>query len=192
MRYADSGQEVAGLNIAMAKRSYQGNPHCGDGYASWEHDGIITLCIIDGLGHGVRAEEAAQAAERYVGAHLAEPLSEIFSGCDADIRHSRGVVMGIAVVDENQGTITYREVGNTSARIIGGGYKTLNIWPTGLTPSHVFIMHTDGITQSLDVSGYTDLHKQDLTKPADTILDDWGRDTDDAAIVIYRYQGRQQ
>lgn len=193
------------MNIAMAKRSHKGDPHCGDEYAHWEHDGQITLCIIDGLGHGVRAEEAAQAAEYYIGGHLSEPLPVIFAGCDEEIRHTRGVVMGIAVIDEIQETITYGAIGNTSARmiggesmrlgsdpgIVGGGYKTLNVQSMGLSPGQVFIMHTDGITEKLDVSGYAGLIKKDLNELADKIIADWGRDTDDVAIVIYRYEGRQ-
>lgn len=191
------------MNPAMAKRSHRGNSHCGDEYACWEEAGKTTLCIIDGLGHGEHAEAAAKAALRYVGEHLAEPLDKIFSGCDEEILHTRGVAMGIAVIDQEQATLIYGGIGNTAARIIGGdakrlasdpgivggGYKRFSPQLVGLSLGQLVVMHTDGITEKLDISGYGADIQDDLSKLAAAIIADWGQDTDDCAVMVYRYGG---
>ena len=50
------------MNPAMAKLSLCGDPYCGHETACWKRGGKITLCIVDGLGHGEHAEKAAKAA----------------------------------------------------------------------------------------------------------------------------------
>lgn len=192
------------MNPAMAKRAYRNDPYCGDQFACWEDDGKITLCMVDGLGHGAQAEKAAKAAAQYVGEHLSEPLDEIFSGCDEEIRSTRGVAMGLAVIDEKQATLTYGGIGNTSARIIGGdsvtftgnagivggGYRKINVRLIVLTPGQLLVMHTDGIAGRLDISRYSADLQQDLDKLATAIIDDWSRENDDSAVMVYRYGGK--
>ena len=203
MQYEDRGAEVAAVNFAMAKRSYRGNPHCGDEYACWEEAGKTTLCIIDGLGHGEHAEAAAKAALHYVGEHLSESLDQIFSGCDDEILHTRGVAMGIAVIDQQQATLIYGGIGNTVARImggdamrftsdpgiVGGGYKRFSPQPARLSLGQLVVMYTDGIADKLDISGYGADIQDDLSKLAAAIIADCGQDTDDCAVMIYRYGG---
>lgn len=193
------------MNPAMAKRSHSGNPYCGDEFSCWMHGGKIILCIVDGLGHGEDAEKAAKAAVRYVGNHLSESLDKIFTGCDYAIRRTRGVAMGIAVVDEKRATLTFGGIGNTVAKIfggetkiltcdagiVGGGFKTFMPQPVHISPGELLVMHTDGITDQLDISGYSATLQKDLSKLAAAVIDDWGRENDDSAVLIYRYGGLQ-
>jgi len=58
----------------------------------------------------------------YVAEHLEDPLPALFAGCDRAIRHTRGVAMGVAVIDKEAGTLTYAGVGNTRALITGASW----------------------------------------------------------------------
>jgi len=163
------------------------------------------LCVVDGLGHGESAERAAQAAMSYVARNFSHPLRDIFAGCNLAIRHTRGVVMGIAVVDKDTGALTYTGVGNTRALIVkkdypvlaegstahlfsnsgvvGGGYRkfrTLSCQTMPLSPGDLVIMYTDGVPEMMDVSDYEDTLRMNVQRLAKRILQDWGRATDDA------------
>ena len=193
------------MNLAMAKRSDLNSPYCGDDYACWEHGGKTILCVVDGLGHGEPAEVAAKAAVLYVGNHLSEPLAQIFAGCNDEIRHTRGVAMGVAVIDENEATLTYGGIGNTVAKIrgselktlrsdpgiVGAGYRNLMIHLTRLSPGQILVMHTDGIPGCMDFPSYSAALEEDLNRLAAAIIEDWGRAADDSAVLIYRYGGPQ-
>ena len=106
------------MQVAIAKRSFQNDPHCGDQGGNWHSDERTVLCIVDGLGHGEDAEQAALMAMDYVAHHLSEPLSVMFAGCDQALRYSRGTVMGICVIDNDGATLTYAGVGNPRAMVV--------------------------------------------------------------------------
>jgi len=94
------------MAVGSAKRPFEGGKHCGDQFGHWQKDNPAILCIADGLGHGKHAEKAAKAALTYVAAHRSESLPEIFFGCNRAIRDTRGVAMGIAVIDKKARTMT--------------------------------------------------------------------------------------
>ena len=187
------------MQIAIAKRALE-EPHCGDQAGCWQSGGRIALCIIDGLGHGKGAEQAAKAALGFVGRHHYEPLPEIFACCDEELRGTRGVTMGIAIVDLEGATLTYAGIGNTRAvvlgretvrmtsryGIVGGGYRTLAPETVTFVAGDLAILYTDGIQEVLDISHYDDALRADVGRLAETILQDWRRETDDAAVLVYR------
>jgi len=190
------------VQVAITKRAFFGDPHCGDECAYWHSGGKTTLCIVDGLGHGEYAERAAKAAVEYVAGHLGEPLADIFAGCDAALRSTRGVAMGIAIVDEEAETLTYAGIGNTRALIVreqhlvarlsnnwgivGGGYRKLTPETVELTTGDLLILTTDGIKERCDVLAYGDALRGNVQQLAERILHDWGRETDDAAALVFR------
>ncbi len=190
------------MQVAITKRAFLGETHCGDECAYWQEGGKATLCIVDGLGHGEDAERAAQAAVEYVALHLAEPLVDVFAGCDLALRRTRGVAMGIGVIDEDAGTLTYAGIGNTravivqSARslvclssnygIVGGGYRKLTSETVELHPGDLVILVSDGIKERCDLLAYGDALRGDVQRLAERILRDWGRETDDAAVLVFR------
>jgi negative regulator of sigma-B (phosphoserine phosphatase) len=201
------------MQVAIAKRPFAHDPYCGDECACWQSDGKIVLCVVDGLGHGRYAEQAARAAIDYVAQHALDPLPDIFAGCDRAIRHTRGVVMGIAVVDENVGTLTYAGVGNphiiiarahcsapgleevarlsNSPGVVGSGYHS--VLPETM-PLHVgdwIVLCTDGIPSELNLAGYESALCADVRQLASRIVRDWGRENDDVAVLVFR-SGRVQ
>ncbi|MBL7062629.1 MAG: SpoIIE family protein phosphatase [Anaerolineae bacterium] len=196
------------MRVAIAKRAFPGDPHCGDECAWWQSGREVTLCIVDGLGHGEHAERTARAAVEYVAGHLAQPLVDIFAGCDQALRRTRGAAMGIAVIDigegedEEAGTLTYAGIGNTRAMIVreacpvvglssnygivGGGYRKLTPETVGLKPGDLVILTSDGIKEQCDILAYGDALRGDVQRLAEKILQDWGRETDDAAVLVFR------
>jgi len=190
------------MQVAIVKRSFFGDPHCGDECAYWQSDGKAILCIADGLGHGEEAEQAAQAAVDYVARHLAQPLADIFAGCDRALHRTRGVTMGIAVIDKEAETLTYAGVGNPRAMIVrgappvvclsnnygivGGGYRKLTPETVELHPGDLVILTSDGIKERCDVLAYGEMLHGNVHRLAERILHDWGRETDDVAVLVFR------
>ena len=156
--------------------------------------------MVDGLGHGQHAETAARAALDYVAGHLWEPLAHTFAACDLAISHTRGVAMGIAVIDEDAGTMCYAGIGNTRLMIVGenttrlssdygivgGGYRALTPETVPIMPDDLVILFTDGLAETVDTSGYDGGVLGDTQRLSERILQDWGREADDAAVLVFR------
>lgn len=190
------------LNYAIEKRPFQNNAHCGDACACWESDEKITMLTVDGLGHGRDAEIAAKAAVEYVDRYVAESIRDIFSGCDHALRPTRGAAMGLAVIDKAENTITYAGIGNTRALlmgtstirfssnygILGTGFRKLVPETRPIHNGSLIILFTDGIDEMIDLFDYPGDTIQDPKALANKIIEDWGRDTDDAAVMVYKYE----
>ncbi len=161
---------------------------------------MVMLCMADGLGHGFYAERAAKAAVDYVGRHLNAPLADIFAGCDQALRRTRGVAMGLAVINEAAEELSYAGIGNPRAivvgeqisrlrndyGIVGGGYRSLSVETLSFRPGDLVILATDGIMETVDVSTYNSTERSNVQQLANRILSDWHRDTDDAAVLVGR------
>jgi len=187
------------MQIATVKHALDNAPYCGDECGYWEYGAKTTLCIVDGLGHGKDAEIAAKAAVNYIACHRSESLQEIFTGCDRELRGTRGAAMGIAVIDEKKGELTYAGIGNTRVivensktfrldsdyGIIGGGFKKLIPETLAIGKGALVIMFTDGVEELVDISRY-DLISGDVYELAEKIITDWRIERDDAAVMVYR------
>ena len=196
------------MTLGSVKRSLGGDKHCGDQYGHWQKGHLVLLCIADGLGHGKHAEKAAKAALAYVAAHRDEPLPKIFSGCNREIRDTRGVAMGIAAIDKKARTLTYAGIGNTrivivygkdfketddgkprylrnSFGIVGAGYKRLTPETVCFAPGDLVAIYTDGVKELIDLNRCKAPMYKDIQQLAEKIIEDWGCGTDDAAVLIY-------
>jgi serine/threonine protein phosphatase PrpC len=200
---------MAKMDIGGVKQSFADDEHCGDQFGYWQKGDQITLCIADGLGHGKYAEIAARAAMSYVASHLTNSLPEIFFGCNQEIRDTRGGAMGIAIIDKKACTLTYAGIGNTrililrsadlnatdrkpqylrsNFGIVGAGYKHLVPETVSFAPGDLVMMYTDGVKEMISFTGYEALLYKNIQELAEKIIKDWGRDTDDAAVLTYTW-----
>lgn len=189
------------MQIAMAQKAFMDETECGDGCGYWEVDGKMVLCMADGLGHGPQAAKAARAALDYAreNAHLG--LAELFAGCDRTIRHTRGVAMGMAILEPSRERLQYAAIGNTQAvlmgathrrltgnpGIVGAGYHKLQPLTEAFRPQDTVLLFTDGIAPQIKLAAYSTVVLQNPQTLAEQILADWSRPNDDAAILVCRF-----
>jgi hypothetical protein len=174
------------------------------------------VAVVDGLGHGEKAAWAARLAVTALKETAAVPVGTLMQQCHQRLRQSRGVVMSLASFDTRQHTMTWLGVGNVEGVLLraapaakparetlclqGGvvGYRlpTLREVTLPVSAGDTLILVTDGIR-----SGFVKEQHQGNGRPssspqpasaqqlADQILDNYGRTTDDALVLVARYQG---
>lgn len=187
---------------AVARPLMEGDD-CGDATACWEQGQKLYLCLVDGLGHGEFARLAALAALASVQQQPPAPLPMIFAQCDRDIQETRGVAMGIAVVDPVARTVTFCGVGNIrivllgqrprhfscSYGIVGAGFKSLLVETLPFTPGDTLILTSDGIMEHFMAPDPRPVESWSARGLAEAILAEWGVATDDASVLVCRALG---
>ncbi len=194
-----------------------GHLESGDQYVVELFPHGVLIGVIDGLGHGDKAAEAAKLAVTLLQEAATEPVEVLFRRCHTRLRHTRGVVMSLASFDTLNQTMTWLGVGNVEGVTLrpasppakpisdtlvlrGGivGYNMPSLRPVTrlLAPGETLIFVTDGIR-----SGFVkDLSRQEgqtvsfnLSLPpqqiADHILRQYRREADDALVLVARYGG---
>jgi serine phosphatase RsbU (regulator of sigma subunit) len=148
---------------------------------------------------------ARQAVEILRGSS-GEPVDRLIELCHEGLRRTRGVVMAVASFDPTEDTLTWLGVGNVEGRLISWsddgevqrrsmvphpgivGYRLPALRPVTLPlrRGDVLILATDGIR-----GGFVDPEDPSRIPKdiAEQILEEQGKDTDDALVVVARYLG---
>jgi phosphoserine phosphatase RsbX len=72
--------------------------HSGDLHLVAPFPGGVLLALIDGLGHGREAGDAARCAADILAAHAEEPVIALVQRCHEALRKTRGAVMSVAAL----------------------------------------------------------------------------------------------
>jgi len=185
----------------------KGQPQSGDrGFVQAVARGAL-VAVVDGLGHG---EAAAAAAERAVGAlrgRADDTLISLLHRCHEATRETRGVAIGLGMIDAIRGTLAWLGVGNVAGLVISSGdepaprrealFQRAGIVGAylpppaqalvPLRPRDLVIVATDGVRTD---AGWRIPLADPPHRIADWILAEYRRETDDALVVVLRYLGR--
>lgn len=189
------------LHIAGMALPQSGERFCGDAWAVHETPGRTMVLLVDGLGHGWEAAEAAQEAIATFRKYPELAPGEILRCVHDALKKTRGAVASIAEIRTEERTLTYAGVGNISAVVLSGsasrslvshngtlGVATSRIqefrveWPADA----VLILHSDGLQSRWDLSAYAGLMVRHPAVIGGVLLRDFRRQRDDASVVIVK------
>jgi hypothetical protein len=158
------------FEYGVAGRALAGAAVSGD--LSWvRQDGdSVHIAVIDGLGHGPEAAEAAASAVAALEASREQLVSRLMMDCHVALAGTRGAVIGLAELDARRETMNWLAVGNIAGRlvrptpergrsrssllILGGivGHRLphLHLSTVGFQPGDIVAMATDGIDSEFE------------------------------------------
>jgi negative regulator of sigma-B (phosphoserine phosphatase) len=196
------------IEWAAKSRPRPGENVCGDRLLAVDVNGTGALIgVLDGLGHGVEAAEAANCGVEVLRNARSEPLDVLVQRCHRALSGTRGAAMTLARIDFQADTLSWVGIGNvaadlvakhpagvevrSSARLAGGivGYRI----PEVLTPQEVPIRPGDLLVIASDGIVEDHLDDIDFSAPAlviaDQILHSHAKDNDDALVLAARHRG---
>lgn len=192
------------LTWAVAHQSLDERYESGDRYVVRAFSDRVVVAVIDGLGHGNKAAEAALAAVQSLQTNTQPSVIPLIKRCHEDLLRTRGAVMSLASFHPAEDTLTWLGVGNVEGLLCrangsesrerlllaGGvvGYRlpTLRAVVHAIAPGDTLIFVTDGIRSSFSEDLPLNLPPQAI---ADHILAQHRRGTDDALALVARYVG---
>jgi anti-sigma regulatory factor (Ser/Thr protein kinase) len=173
----------------------------GDGWHVLQRPQLPSLLVVDGLGHGPEASEAAVAAIRAFHDLSPRPPAQALEGIHEALRKTRGAAVAVAEFDLDARLVRYAGAGNIVGVIlgaeeshamvshngtVGGEVRRFQEFTYPWPPGALVVLHSDGISRRWDLSDYPGL----ATKPpgliAGVLYRDFARDRDDATVVVAR------
>ena len=195
-----------GVVWGHAVRPIRGESECGDVDVVAPFDGGVLLAVIDGLGHGHEAAVVAAAAARVLIADPEQSPTALAERCHEELRGSRGVALLIVSLSTRAGQCSWSGVGNvegvryrrramfatdrdhliSAPGVVGYRMPALRERRIDLAPDDVLVLATDGVSPRFG----EDLVVGDAPESmAREILARHGRPSDDALVLVARYQG---
>lgn len=188
--------EIAGLAIP-----YPGERLCGDAWTYHQTAERMVVLVVDGIGHGWQAAEAAAEAVATFQQRIQHTPGTILSYMHDALKKTRGAVAAVAELRLAEKTLTYAGVGNIAASLLSMGTSKSLIshnGTLGAAASHIqefkaewpadgiLIMHSDGLQSRWDLSSYAGLLARHPAIIGGALLRDFRRQRDDASIVVLK------
>jgi anti-sigma regulatory factor (Ser/Thr protein kinase) len=189
------------LEIGKVLAPFPGETLCGDGIAWAQEPQRTAVMVVDGLGHGPHAAEAADEA---IATFYRQPQAapgEILHNIHDALKKTRGAAVAVAEIRPLAGVLTYAGLGNIAASVVAGDKSRSMISHNGIAghqmhriqefkvewpASGLFIMHSDGLQTRWDLSRYPGLTRRKAALIAGVLLRDYRRERDDASVLVVK------
>lgn len=192
---AESRVVAGAVNVPV-----RGERESGDGWDMSGNSSRTQILVVDGLGHGPMAADAARMMIAAFRADAGRAPVFILERAHAAMRASRGAAVAIADIDIHARQVRYVGVGNISGTIVVPGSRNTNMvshngtigmearrihefayaWPTGA----LLVMHSDGIATHWSLDSYPGLTRRNPGLIAAVIYRDFKRERDDVTVVV--------
>jgi anti-sigma regulatory factor (Ser/Thr protein kinase) len=187
--------------VGVWSRSRAGEDVNGDSYFVGRHGESLLAAAIDGLGHGRGARDAAEAARCVLADWAGEPLDEVVLAIHDALRVTRGAVLGAVCLDPEDELFYYAGVGNVEVRVfgapesarpipangtLGARLSGVRVWPHRWAEGTTIVLATDGVSATWDLNSYPGLLSRSPQLMAGVLMRDYGRDSDDATVLVVR------
>jgi len=188
---------VLPLRYGAVNVAIDGEVLCGDAWDLAQGPQGLALFMIDGLGHGAFAAEAAQVGvDTFRSAPFAEP-QDILSRANASMSRTRGGAGACARIVGDK--IAYAGIGNISAALVSAGKSTGLVSHNGTLglhkrrgqqfeyrrePGALLVMHSDGVSARWGLKENAALLARHPAIIAACLYRDHGRQRDDATVVV--------
>lgn len=171
----------------------------GDGWSYSFNNSTKTFLVVDGLGHGTLAAEAARRAVQIFHQYAHDVPVEILEAIHDGLRATRGAAAAIAQVDLSKKIIHYAGIGNINSAIItssttrrmashngtlGHEIRKMDEFTYELPDDAALLMHSDGLGSQWDFRKYPGLlshHPQIINS---ILYRDFHKDRDDVTLLF--------
>lgn len=176
----------------------------GDAVFIEEEAGELFIIILDGAGHGEGAYKIARIGIKYIQENNKLKLPALMSGLHKELKGTHGAVAIIGRLNLITKDLYYVSMGNIFLRVFGTKSKR-EVTQGGVigyqirTPKEkhiliksedIVIFHTDGISSRFNETDYENIIWDDSETIANTLLDRFGKDNDDATCVVMRFSDK--
>lgn len=186
-------------DLSVICTAMHGETLSGDGWGVSE-DGL-TFCVVDGLGHGMLAADAARAAIEIFQKHPGTSPEAAIERMHAALRATRGAAAALARINPETRTLDFAGIGNISCALVRHG-KSQNLVSHNGTLGHqlrrvqqfsypydrgeILLMHSDGLTSQPKLGIPPSLLSQPPNVIAPFLFSEQLRGRDDATLLVNR------
>jgi anti-sigma regulatory factor (Ser/Thr protein kinase) len=192
-------QHLNRVEVGVVSIPVKGEDICGDGWGVKSTAEATLLTVLDGLGHGVLAAEAAQEARRIFSESRGDSLTPILQDSHDALKKTRGAAMAIASLNSEKQLLSYAGVGNISASLVtpegsrgmashngtlGHYLHRLQEFTYPWSVGSILVMHSDGLRSGWDLKAYPGIWSKHPSLIAGILYRDFYRERDDVTVLV--------
>ncbi len=198
-RIQNGGSPLTRWDVGVVSRPKTGESFCGDAWAAKQSGEEIWVVVVDGLGHGPEAHQAALEATRVfreTSGHRS--TTDALEAMHGALRKTRGAAVAVAHIDPKASELRFAGVGNIAGTvltssswksmmshngILGHELRRIQEFTQPWTPGSKLVMNSDGLgTWNLD--RYPGLFMRHPSVMAGVLYRDYWRSRDDVTVLV--------
>lgn len=199
--YASRAARDEDVPYGALRLALHDEPVCGDAWHLHADARQVTFTLIDGLGHGLPAADAAQAGTAAAAGRGAAGAVEVITALHAGMSGTRGGAAAVASVEVETGSLSFAGVGNIAATlceparnrgmaslpgIVGVQYRRAQPFHFHTAAGTLLVMHSDGLQARWNLRDYPGLLHRHPALVVAVLQRDFDRGRDDVSIVALR------
>lgn len=194
---AQVGVKVGVVNVPKPEEQV-----CGDSWGVSAGPSRVSAMVVDGLGHGPIANQAAEEARRlFMKEQVASPVTAV-QKVHAGLQATRGAAVGIVSLDLVANKAVFSGIGNIAGLTTAGGQTKRFVSMNGIAghnaerfqefvypcdgPGLIVILHSDGLSTNWSLDKYLGLSGRDPGLIAAVLYRDACRGRDDATVLVMK------
>lgn len=192
-------QNPCPIDVGVLSIPVKGEEVCGDGWGAKKTAESILLMVVDGLGHGVLASEAAREAERVFTSSYNDSPTPILQDSHDALKKTRGAAMAIASLSFEKRLLSFAGIGNIGCSIVRPTTSRGMASHNGTVGHHlhriqeftapweadcILVMYSDGLKTGWDLKSYPGIWSKHPGLIAGMLYRDFYRDRDDVTILV--------
>jgi anti-sigma regulatory factor (Ser/Thr protein kinase) len=197
-----SRRPAPGLAVGAVSAPHRDETACGDAWVARVAVAVARLLVVDGLGHGPHAAEAAETAVKAFEATPALEPGPMLAAIHEALRSTRGAAVAVAALDVEGRTVRFAGVGNITGTMLDGGGRVRNfVSHNGIVghqarrvqefaypwdPAALVVLHSDGLSSHWTLDPYPGLVQHHPAVVAGVLYRDFNRGRDDVTVVVAR------
>ena len=192
------------IEVGVVSEPISGEDVCGDGWGVRFSPDAAMVMVVDGLGHGILAAEAAREAERVLAEGRHDSLTDILLDAHLALKKTRGAAFGLARIDVTRRLVSFAGVGNISTSIVmpgssrslashngilGQQMERIQEFTVPWEQNSIVVMHSDGLGTRWDLERYPGIWKKHPSLIAAVLHRDFFRGRDDVTVLVAKAAG---
>jgi anti-sigma regulatory factor (Ser/Thr protein kinase) len=174
---------------------------CGDGWAVVQGELGPSIIVIDGLGHGVLAHEAASVGLEICRRNPGAPPAAMLEAMHRGMRATRGAAAAVAEINPSALNVRFAGIGNVACSvastegsrsiasmsgIVGHEARRVQEFAVSFPAGASLVMFSDGLTTRWRLDQYPGLRPRHPALGAAVAFRDHTRGRDDATVLVAR------
>jgi len=193
------GKRKRDVRYGLSQHSLHNDPACGDSWYLAFRGQRLTALVLDGLGHGVEAEEAALAGRDAFAREPFAAADRLIADMHEAMSRTRGGAVGIAQFDAASDSLQFTGIGNIAASlispektrgltshpgIVGAQYRKTQTFDYAAVNGNLLILHSDGLQSRWNLRDYPGLVHCHPAVIAAVLHRDFSRGRDDVTVLV--------
>jgi len=189
----------ANIEVGVISEPIAGETECGDGWGIRRFSDGMALLVVDGLGHGILAAEAAREAEQILARTTQSSPHNMIQDVHDALKKTRGAAAAIARINTHERRLHFCGIGNVAGSIVSPGTSRGLTSHNGIlghqiqriqefafpwNENSILVMHSDGLASRWSLANYPGIWSKHPSVIAALLHRDFSRGRDDVTVLV--------